>query len=243
MLVGDIHGCLEEFEELLKAISYSRETIRLILVGDLMDRGPDPIGCIRKAQEMGVEVLKGNHEDKHIRWYWKQLRAANGGPPNDMRKLHVNAQVQNALLSEHDVRWMENLPLFINVKDNWYATHAGVAPFIPMAEQYWKQAIRIRYVDKHSGKMVNLPRDKSIPPGSSYWAELWKGPENVVYGHCVHSLTDIRLDTTPSGARCVGIDTGCCFGGRLTAIDLDTLETVQVQAKKEYVPLRYEVAE
>ena len=66
--VGDIHGCLEEFDELLRTLQYNKEREQLILLGDLMDRGPDPVGCVRRARELDLACIMGNHEEKHLRW-------------------------------------------------------------------------------------------------------------------------------------------------------------------------------
>lgn len=77
VLVGDIHGCLEEFNELLKSIQYDSRTMRLIALGDLMDRGPDQAGCVRRVRELNIECVKGNHEDKHIRWFKHEQKNKN----------------------------------------------------------------------------------------------------------------------------------------------------------------------
>jgi serine/threonine protein phosphatase 1 len=55
------------------------------------------------------------------------------------------------------------------------------------------------------------------PAGSVYWTELYDMEHHLVYGHNVHSLSNPTMVTKPNGAQLVGIDTGACFGGRLTA--------------------------
>ena len=49
IIIGDIHGCADEFEELLEVIAYQREQDRLLLTGDAFARGPDPLGTDRKS--------------------------------------------------------------------------------------------------------------------------------------------------------------------------------------------------
>jgi hypothetical protein len=65
---------------------------------------------------------------------------------------------------------------------------------------------------------------------------MWKGPESVIYGHAVYDYRNPRVDRFPGG-RCFGIDTGCTYGGRLTAMVLipgSPSEFVQVRPKKKY---------
>jgi diadenosine tetraphosphatase ApaH/serine/threonine PP2A family protein phosphatase len=62
---------------------------------------------------------------------------------------------------------------------------------------------------------------RETPEGAVSWWTLWKGPESVIYGHAVHSLVSPRIDEPQPGIRCIGIDTGCVFGGRLTAAIID----------------------
>ena len=77
----------------------------------------------------------------------------------------------------------------------------------------------------------------ACPPGARPWAEVWPGPESIVYGHMVHGLEEPRIDRPVEGVTCAGIDTGCCFGGRLTAYVIETGEVVQVQARATYAQL------
>jgi bis(5'-nucleosyl)-tetraphosphatase (symmetrical) len=244
VVVGDIHGCLEEFEELLKVIQYNKEQMRLVLLGDLMDRGPNPVGVVRKVRELGVECVMGNHEEKHLRWHKHEKKLQETGKANPMRRMAQEAREANEALSDQDWTWLKALPLRLSLgsscvaKDLW-AIHGGCEPRFSLANQDPKQVIRCRYVNE-AGVAVALGANLSKPEGTVYWAEKWRGPESIIYGHCVHDLTDVRVDEyiQPDGnpVRCIGIDTGCCFGGHLTAyIMSDTSSSVvQVKAKKKY---------
>jgi len=66
-VIGDVHGCLDEFNQLLTAINYSGVTDQVIIAGDLTATGPDSIGVIRRAQQIGALCVRGNHDDKIIR--------------------------------------------------------------------------------------------------------------------------------------------------------------------------------
>ena len=98
----------------------------------------------------------------------------------------------------------------------------------------------VRFVDPASHKMMPLvvPGFRQ-PEGSAFWAELWDGKQDVIFGHTVVGREWIKDWDAKSGARCYGIDTGCVFGGRLSAMILDSdmpnvREVVQVKAAQEY---------
>lgn len=249
--VGDVHGCIEELDELLKKIQYNPAQMRLVFLGDLLDRGPEPIACVRRVRELQVECIKGNHEEKHLRWHKHELNRAKTGKANPMKPMAEAEAAANAALSDEDWAWLEALPLKAHIGDNWWAVHAGCEPKYTLERQNPSQIMRVRYVDeKGSGKALNP--DKSQPEGTVYWDERWKGPESIIYGHCVHDLTHPRITNISPDVSCVGIDTGCCFGGHLTAalfqnefvLDADggsvyraqrySIQYVQVPAKQKY---------
>lgn len=236
--VGDIHGCLEEFDELLKTLQYKKEEMRLVLMGDLMDRGPDPVGCVRRARELGVECIMGNHEEKHLRWHRHEKKRLDTGKPNPMRPLAHEAMQANEALSDQDWTWMKALPLKLHMTGTLWAVHGGCEPRFTLDKQDPKQIIRCRYVDAN-GVAQALNPDKSQPKGTVYWSEAWQGPESIIYGHCVHDLQHVRVDHRIHDVQCVGIDTGCCFGGHLTAAFVSEAgiyegKFVQVKAKQRY---------
>ncbi len=248
VVVGDIHGCIDEFDELLKKIQYNKNQMRLVLLGDLMDRGPDPVGCVRRARELDVECIMGNHEEKHLRWHRHEKKRLQTGKPNPMKPMHENEAAANAALSDQDWTWMKNLPLKLDLGFNWWAVHAGCEPRYSLENQDPRQIMRVRYVDSQ-GVAQALNPDKSQPEGTEYWDMQWKGPESIIYGHCVHDLVHPRW-THSTDFTCLGIDTGCCFGGHLTAAIMENkvkvtdesfaswnhyrINTVQVKAKKKY---------
>jgi bis(5'-nucleosyl)-tetraphosphatase (symmetrical) len=269
ILVGDLHGCLAEFRELLQRVGYERGVDRLVCLGDFMDRGPDPAGCVKFAREQGAEGVQGNHEEKWLRWFKheakKAAQAALGKEyKNPMKSLSEEKVAQGIALSVDDRQWLASLPYTLELGDNWIAVHAGFEPGVAFADQEPNTMMRVRYVDKN-GKFKGY-REGSLkqPKDTVYWTKQWKGPWDVVYGHAVHSLRNPRLDLfggswldravirtmravglgrwapRPVG-RCYGIDTGCCFGGRLTAMILvsgQEPEFVQVKAARVYCSRR-----
>ncbi len=236
LIVGDIHGTLHEFEELLHVVGYTASD-RLILLGDLIDRGPYGVECIRLAMQLGCEAMKGNHEDWHVRWRAAEDRARRDPRyTNKMRPPSPQMRRENAELTDDEIAWMRDLPIVAGAPGDWVAVHAGFEPLKPWDKQKADKMIRIRYVKPESGDMWPLGDSLEQPLGSLVWTEMWNRPENVVYGHTVHSLTLPRVDDRRpmGGGVCMGIDTGSCFGGRLSALVLPEGEIVQVPAKKAY---------
>lgn len=240
VVVGDVHGCVDELKELLNTIQFNKNQMRLVFLGDLVDRGPDPVACVRKVRELDVECIMGNHEENVLRWRKHEKNRQLTGKANPMKRKSEADCLAAEQLSDQDLTWLKSLPLKLNLGNNWWAVHAGCEPRLSLAKQIPAQIMRVRFVNP-DGMAQSLNPDKSQPDGTVYWSEQWKGPENIVYGHCVHDLKNPRIDNysfpfhTP-GVTCLGIDTGCCFGGHLTAALFHGthIEIAQVKAKRKY---------
>jgi hypothetical protein len=185
---------------------------------------------VRRVRELGAECVMGNHDEKHVRWAKHEAKSVEDPSyKNPMRPLPPERRAQHDALGADNVAWLAALPMSVSLRDGWVGVHGGVQPNRALADQKAATLLRCRWVDS-SGKMIS----KSDPsPGSVHWSTMWRGPEVVVYGHHVHDLAAIHRTEFA-----IGIDTGCCFGGRLTAIDVATSEIIQVTARRAYAPLR-----
>lgn len=242
-VIGDVHGCIDELRELVELVGFRRGADdKLVLLGDLMDRGPDPAGCVRYAREIGADSVLGNHCEKHVRWRRRQAEAAAGGRPNQMRPLPEKQLRENEALSAEDMAWLASRPVTIALGGSWVAVHAGFEPGVPMEAQKPDRMTRIRWVDAATNRYAPLGEDFGQPPGTVFWAERYRGPHSVVYGHFVHQNGEPRQDEPVPGVFCVGIDTGCVYGGRLTAMVLEPGARpgfVQVRARREYYEAKW----
>jgi len=236
--IGDVHGCLGELQDLLTKCKYEPTTDKLYLLGDLVDRGPDSAGVIAFARRLsklyGAECVKGNHDDKHVRFRRHYNTEKATGKKNPM-KFNDRNMAEHLKLTDEDVAWMEALPNVIMPPSlpGYACVHAGFNPFRGGAKNWGKECLFIRYIDVSSNNTVGLDRDLKQPENSIFWADLWTGPEKVLYGHCVHSYKEpLIINGT------YGLDTGCCFGGRMTAAVFHDPaaepEIVQVQAFDTY---------
>ena len=226
ILVGDIHGCIDEFEELLTTISYDRLTDRLILLGDLIDRGPASAEVVRRARELDLECVMGNHEFQFMKWYRSNKQVYDTKP-------HYGQ------LSDEDVSYIARMPSYIKL-DNAIAVHAGLRPNLDIEKQTKNDCLFLRYTDIN-GNFISLTKIHELGKealGAHFWTEFWKGPESIIYGHNVHSFSDPLIEEVMPGVTCYGLDTGCCFGGKLTALILETKQIIQIPAKRIYYQSR-----
>jgi len=233
VFIGDVHGCIIEFEELLKLIGEKCNNPRIICLGDFLDRGPDSVAVVKLAREMKLECIMGNHEHKFVKWFRSQ------GTKVDVydRKDHYTK------FSDADISYIMNMPSHIELEDV-IAVHAGLKPGIPLSNQK-SDMMHLRYTDSDR-KFISLKKIATLgikETGAKFWTGFGPFIKNVVYGHNVNSITEIRIDQFDNGTACYGIDTGVCFGGRLTALIWETKEIVQVQAKKVYYQSDFTIKE
>lgn len=248
IVVGDIHGCIDEFKELMRLVSFKPSVDRLVLLGDLIDRGPDSVGVVRMARELRAESVLGNHEDWYLRFRRRELEVRNGTrAKNEMRSTPAKLQIA-ASLDEDDWVYFKRMPLWIDL-EGIKAVHAGFEPCFSIQDQRADKVVRLVYVDTNGktaktvkssfvnaeGKTIEVEDHRKKPPGSKRWAEMFDRFDTI-YGHAVFSFTDPVVDCTGEAVH-YGIDTGCYAGGRLTAwvrAHGGSPEIVQVQAKTSY---------
>ena len=210
IIIGDIHGCLDEFEELLERVCFKREHDRLILVGDLINKGPNSLGVLKKAHELHCQVILGNHEDNFIR----SVRNPSSNSSQSFEKL----KREMAQEFEFWFEWMEGLPTFIE-DETFLVVHAGLRPNYHPKETDKRILTRIRTWD---GLGENLFSEDDPP-----WFDLYHGDKLVIFGHWA-SLGPMVRPTV------ICLDSGCVYGRQLTALILPERDIVQVDAKKVY---------
>jgi hypothetical protein len=198
VVVGDVHGCRAELDALLDRVALAHDD-RLVFVGDLVAKGPESRAVLKLARSLGALVALGNHEERVL----EARRARRAGKPlPKLDKTHA------ALLDElDDEEWamLEALPLWIDLDERLRIVHAGVVPGVPMTEQ-----------DPYNLTHMRSLSDQGEP--SSKWGPLWgaryAGPPHIVFGH--NARKDPQLHPAATG-----LDTGCVYGGMLTALVLE----------------------
>ena len=210
--IGDIHGCHEEFSELLRLIDLQPDD-RLVLLGDLVNRGPNTPRVLELARAHRAISLLGNHE----------LRLLNYRRTRDLKFVKKNDLETFDQLTAEDWTYLENMLLTYEDPDlNLVCVHGGFLPDIPWSKQPAEIITRIQVVDA-----AGQPCKRADAPEAPSWADLWNGPPFVVYGHTPRAEIYKRKWS-------VGIDTACAMGGHLTAFILPEKRFVQVKARRPY---------
>ncbi|MFI5558347.1 polynucleotide kinase-phosphatase [Amycolatopsis japonica] len=229
-VIGDVHGCREELDELLVELGYvdgvHPEGRTAVFVGDLVDRGPDTPGVLRRVMAMAEAgsalVVCGNHEQKLV-------RALNG------RKVKTTHGLAESLeqLSAQDEDFRAKAHAFCEGLIAHYVLDGGdlVVAHAGLPEKFHGRASgRVRSTALY-GDTTGETDEYGLPVRLP-WARDYRGKAMVLYGH-----TPTLEPEWINGTMC--LDTGCVFGGKLTALRYPEREVVSVKAKKVwYEPAR-----
>ena len=232
-IIGDVHGCCDELEALLTTLGYGRdgaawthpEGRRAIFVGDLVDRGPrvlDVLTLVRTMVEAGSALaLPGNHD-------MKLLRKLSGRDVQITHGLADTLAEIDALDAEVRPQAQAQIASFLDSLVSHYVFDDGklvVAHAGMRQEMQGRGSGRVRDFALY-GETTGETDVFGLPIRYN-WAAEYRGPARVVYGH-----TPIPEPEWLNGT--INIDTGCVFGGRLTALRYPELELVSVQAARTY---------
>ena len=234
-IIGDVHGCGDELEALLTVLGYTRnsedtwhhpEGRKAVFVGDLVDRGPrivDVLKLVTRMARAGTALaLPGNHDVKLMR----KLRGKN------VQIAHGLQQTLDQLADQPET-FKGEVADFIDDLVSHYVFDDGK---LVVAHAGMKEEMQGR----GSGKVRDFAlfgettgeTDEFGLPVRYNWAAEYRGKATVVYGHT-------PVPEAEWLNRTINIDTGCVFGGKLTALRYPEKELVSVPAVREYaVPAR-----
>lgn len=202
-LVGDVHGCHDELVQLVDAAKLEA-CDRLVLVGDLVARGPDSGKVVAFARAQNALRVRGNHEAHLLAW--------RRGARTTLGQAHRIAAEQ---LCEADWEYLESAPVQLDLPEHGVrVVHAGMDPNRTWHEQDENVLVTIRHV---KGEDAN---DEAVP-----WGTLYLGPPHVIFGHDARAGLQMH-------AWCTGIDTGCVYGGMLTGLMLEAGQQVPADASE-----------
>lgn len=211
--IGDVHGCADEFEALLDKLKIKAKD-QVIQVGDLVNRGPDSHRTIKIARKFKVQAIIGNHE----------LRLLNARKNKKGVILKDYDHSTYKQLTTSDWKFLKKMPKYIYLQNiDTVFVHGGFLPNIPWNKQTSQTITNVQVIDK---KGVAVKRSEASI--TTDWIDLWSGSPFVIYGHTPRKNVLKRKGT-------IGIDTGCIYGGRLSAYIIEDHSLVDVPARKKYV--------
>lgn len=204
IIYGDVHGCLHELQKLREKINPQKYDVE-VCVGDIITKGSHSIETLRYIQENGILSVLGNHEDKIIR-YINHRESLKKNPiilDSDEQQIVDN-------LTPKDIEFLQSLPLFLRF-GNITIIHGGLQNFMVLdnlSKREQQKLLRLRYLDQE-GHFVAHGKETE---DSTFWADVYDGNQGfVVYGHQ-------WFDEPKISRHAIGIDTGCVYGNKLSAI-------------------------
>lgn len=261
--VGDLQGCHAEFVELLERLSFQPGRDQLWLAGDLVNRGPASLECLREVMALGdsARLVLGNH-DLHL---LAVARGAGSLKPHDTLQPVLEAVDREAILD-----WLQGQPL-VMCQGEVLMCHAGLLPGWSQAQAValdaevqavlggeqsgeflarmygndpdrWDESLegvdrlrmivnaftRMRFIDAE-GRLDFAAKQglDSAPAGYHPWFQYPRHDDiRILFGHWA-----ALAGTTPgSQVRAEALDTGCVWGGSLTAMNLESGERISVPA-------------
>jgi protein phosphatase len=234
-IIGDLHGCFDELTELLSKLGYAIAESdsefgftatppagrKAVFVGDLIDRGPKVVRVLKLVMAMvqggSALCLPGNHDVKLVR----KLRG------RDVRVAHGLAETL-AQLEGESAEFRTKVERFLDSLVSHYVLDGGR---LVVAHAGMKQ----RYIGRASGRVREFAlygettgeTDEFGLPVRHNWAAEYRGRAAVVYGHTPVPQPDWLNNT-------LNIDTGCVFGGALTALRWPERELISVPSQRTY---------
>ena len=209
IVVGDIHGCYDELEDLLEAVNFG-DNDRLVCVGDLITKGPKSREVLERFMtEPRFTSVIGNH-DLAIRRRW------NG----EKFKLKPSQKPTHKALKKEKHRFLpflNALPFMIDLETH-LVVHAGIRPDVALHSQTTEDLTELR----------SLGPDRTARNGTPWYSE-YSGEKVVLFGHW-------PAPEPRRGKNAIGLDTGCVYGNKLTAYILETGEIKDVPARRTYDP-------
>jgi len=207
IVIGDIHGCFDELIDLLDLVSL-RKHDRVVAVGDLTVKGPKS----REVLDLFIDDPRfssviGNH-DRALRQHWR-------GEPVRLMRAQKAARDELEFNRDRYSAYLQSLPFMIDLGSH-LVVHAGVRPGVPLKHQMASDLTGLRTMGANPSGREGVP-----------WYEVYRGKRIVLFGHWP-AIEPRRA------RRAIGLDTGCVYGGRLTAYIIESDQFLSVSAYRTY---------
>ncbi|MEE9384299.1 MAG: metallophosphoesterase [Nannocystaceae bacterium] len=238
-VVGDIQGCAVELELLLKAIRFDPASDELWAAGDLINRGPASLATLEIWHDIGGLAVLGNHEVYALSVHagrWPRKR-------DTLSELFASDQADTWFAVVGRFPALQHLPNDREGQSSAWLVHAGIHPAwtdlhatakrINEAKRdvRWFESDEVRFATRVRGCTREGERSRFSGPPEAIdapyrpWDEFYRGVDTIVHGHWA-SRGYHRTQ------RVIGLDSGCVYGGRLTAWCQDEDRIVSVASRQ-----------
>lgn len=209
IIVGDIHSCADELIELLDKVKFRKGEDSLIFIGDMLGKGTKHLETFLVYLQTEAICIMGNAELAFLKNY--------NNP--DYLKEYIKP-VKTALGKHYQtfIKHVFELPHYLEEQD-FIAVHAGLLPNKKPHQMDLEDLTKIR-------KVPNPTNNKLLQS----WFDFYQKDKLVIFGHWA-ALNGIVKNNV------IGLDTGCVYGKKLTALILPQKELVSVKAKQQYLKI------
>ena len=214
--IGDVHGCRAELEEILERIAREDSAPELHCTGDVIGKGPDIPGALALVEKEGIRAVLGNHEA----WLLRKAEILRENPAALDEKQRGDLALYGENLGRA-VDFVRSWPLWREWPD-LVLVHAGLQPGVDRLEEMDPRCLlAIRTWGGSPERMWEVDAPEKA------WFNLVRWPKTVVFGHWAY-----RMPEPPPGF--VGLDTGCVYGGALSAWCAEENRRISVPARAQY---------
>ncbi len=233
-VVGDVQGCCRELERLLTSVRFDPGRDELVLAGDLVNRGPESLATLRLWRDLEARAVIGNHEVYALcarsgRWprKWDTLQELYDAPDGDELLAELRALpvlVHLPARGDGPAAWVVHAgvhPQWTDLHEIADAINAGPHDDDWLESDTVSFATRVRCCDPEGNRSRHDGPPEDCPPPHVPWDSLYRGDTLVVHGHWARR-------GFYRGPRTIGLDSGCVYGGKLTAWCQDEDRIVQI---------------
>lgn len=209
LIIGDIHGCYYELQQLLDKSGIS-DTDSIIALGDLCNRGPEPLEVFQFFQNTpNAQSIMGNHE-------WNHIRAMTGDLPPRFATLLTYWMMGDKY--PDFLNYIQGLPLYIDLPDA-LILHGFFEPYTPLEQQEKPMLLGVMSAENRLHKTYDAP-----------WYTYYDAEKPLIVGH-----RDYSGEQKPFTHKNVySIDTRCVYGGSLTGLLLPEFTLISVPARRDH---------
>lgn len=242
-IIGDIHGCYDELIDLIAKLGYQKQDglfvhplgRKLAFVGDATDRGPNSLAVLELLFSMQdkkqLVYCPGNHCNKLYRYFKGNNVQITHGLETTVEEFKQLPKNKQEFFRKRYIAFYEALPVYEQLdNDQLLIAHAGIREDM-IGKPINKRIIDFTLYGDITGKTLADGR-----PERRDWAKHYKGSTFIVYGHTPTSEPRFKN-------RTVNIDTGCVFGGKLSALRYPEMEVVSVPSLQPYIEEKFHVYE